>query len=335
MDSAPPAGSPAPQPEELKPRTADSASAAPPVNPKEHSKLIKRNFRPSHKATLLGIGAVMLILLINALIIMLVLKKQAKNDNLASKGQVTISASDLSQLGINRGSVGSSGVQLTVAPDAQFKGKLSVGGNASVSGTLTLNNKLSATNASITNLDAGKVSLAQLQVNGDGTLNTLNLRKDLAVAGVTQLQGSVTIGQLLTVNNNLNVLGNLSIGGTFSAKSLASNSTLSVGGHIITSGSTPGIGRGGSALGSNGTVSISGNDAAGTITVNIGVGAVAGTLANIAFHNLYGGSPKVVITPVGVGANFYLTNLTTGGFSVAVDSALPPGGYQLNYIVFQ
>src|SRR5579862_2171366 len=274
----------APAPETLKPRTEGGApsSAAPPP-PTPQTKLPRRSFRPSHKATLLGMGAVIAILAVNAVIIGLVLKKQNNANDLAAKGQVSISTSTLNQLGVNRSQVGDSGVQLTVAPDAQFKGTLSVAGPTTLGGSLLINSNLTATSANLTQLQAGNTSLSQLNVNGDGTLSTLNLRKDLVVAGVTQLQGAVTIGQLLTVNNNLDVLGNLSINGTFSAHSLSSTSTLTVGGHIVTTGSTPGISRGGGALGSNGTVSISGNDAAGVVSINIGAGATGGTLATVSF----------------------------------------------------
>src|SRR6266404_4299012 len=293
----------APAPETLKPRTDGAAPSSAPLPNAQQTAQTKpprrRSFRPNHRATFIGMGAVIAILAVNAMIIGLVLKKQNKADDLASKGQVTISTATLNQLGVNRSPVGNSGALLTVSPDAQFKGKLSVAGPTTLSGDLLINSRLTATNANFTQLQAGNVSLAQLNVNGDGTLSTLNLRKDLIVAGVTRLQGAVTINQLLTVNNNLDVLGNLSISGTFSARSLSSTSTLTVGGHIVTSGSTPGISRGGAALGSNGTVSISGNDAAGRIAINIGVGATGGTLATVTFVNQYGNIPRVVITPIG------------------------------------
>ena len=136
-----------------------------------------------------------------------------------------------------------------------------------------------------------------------------------------------------TISGNLTVGGTLSVN-TFSARSLTSVTTLTVGGHVITGGPTPGVSRGG-ATGSNGTVSISGNDAAGAISINIGAGAIGGTLANVTFHSRYGDIPRVVITPVGVGANFYVLNLSTTGFSVGVTSGLPPGGFVMNYIVEQ
>jgi hypothetical protein len=160
------------------------------------------------------------------------------------------------------------------------------------------------------------------------------------VAGSTQLQGAVTLNQLLTVANSANIAGNLAVGGTltvstFSARSLTSTSTLTIGGHIISGGLSPSLSAGGAALGSNGTASISGNDAAGAISINIGVGASAGILGNVTFKNSYTGAPRVVVTPVGVGGEFYILNLSLNGFSVAVNSGLPPGGYRINYIVFQ
>jgi hypothetical protein len=38
---------------------------------------------------------------------------------------------------------------------------------------------------------------------------------------------------------------------------------------------------------------------------------------------------------VGVGANFYIFNLTSSGFSVGVTSGLPPGGYRINFLAMQ
>jgi hypothetical protein len=327
----------APQPEELKPK---SDIAAPPVSTANPSIRPKhRSYRPSHKATFIGLAAVIAILAINAAIIGLLLKKQAKNDGAASKGSVTLSSSDLSKLGINRNAIGDKGSELVVAPNAQFKGRLNVAGDTTLSGQLALNSKLTGTDANFTQLQSGKTSISELNVNGSSTGSSLNLRKDLVVAGSTQLQGTVSMAQLLTVNNSVNIIGNLAVGGTltvgtFSARSLTSTSTLTIGGHIITNGLSPSLAPG-NALGSNGTASVSGNDAAGAIAINIGVSAGGGTLASIAFHNQYSSVPRVVITPVGVGANFYIFNLTTSGFSVGVTSGLPAGGYRINYLAMQ
>jgi hypothetical protein len=334
----------APQPETLQPRTDDVAVTTPKPpsasTPLTTKKPARRNYRPSHKATFVGLAVVIAILAVNVAVIGLVLKKQAKKETLAVKGQVSISSDDLNKLGINRGTIGDTSIQLTVAPDAQFKGKVSVAGNANFSGVVSLNNKLTGTDGNFTQLEAGNTALSQLNVNGSSTLSTLNLRQQLVVAGNTQLQGPVTLNQLLTVANSANIAGNLAVGGTltvstFSARSLTSTSTLTIGGHIITGGPSPSVSAGGAALGSNGTVGISGNDAAGQISINIGVGATGGTLANVTFKNSYGVTPKVAITPVGAGGNFYLGNLSTTGFSVAITSGLPAGGYRINFIVMQ
>jgi hypothetical protein len=295
-----------PEAETLKARSEDRASTATTpsspaaTNPVPTKKPARRSYRPSHKATFIGLAVVIAILAVNAAVIGLVLKKQAKKESLAIKGQVSISSEDLNKLGINRGTVG---------------------GN-------------------FTQLEAGNTALSQLNVNGNSTLSTLNLRQQLVVAGSTQLQGPVTLNQLLTVANSVNISGNLAVGGTltvstFSARSLTSTSTLTIGGHIITNGPSPSVGAGGAALGSNGTVGISGNDAAGLISINIGVGASGGTLATVTFKNSYSVNPKVVITPVGVGGTFYIASLSTSGFSVAVSGGLPAGGYRINYIAVQ
>lgn len=334
-----------PAPEPLKPltdesstaeeaaKTPDGVKAAPAARP------LRRAYRPSHKATFLGLAVIAVILAINAGVIFFVIKGKSKTDTKADQGQVTISQSSLDKLGVNRGGVGQSGVELTINPDTKFKGQIQVGGDVNIAGQLKLNSKFSATDASLAKLQAGDTSLTQLNVNGDGTVSSLNLRKDLTVTGATKLQGVVTVAQLLTVNNNLNVVGSLAVGGTLSARSfeagnLVSDTTLTIGGHIITRGNAPIVGPG-NALGSNGTVSISGNDASGTVAANIGVGAGSGIIANVAFRAPYSNVPHVVISPVGAGMGSVYINRTIGGFSIGVNGSLAPGGYAFDYIVMQ
>jgi cytoskeletal protein CcmA (bactofilin family) len=280
---------------------------------------------------------VVAILAINAVVLGFVLKN--KGSDKKSSGQVTISADVLNKIGVNKSAIGNSGVQLTVDPDAQFNGKLSTAGDVSIGGNLKLNSKFTADDAALAQLQAGDTSLSKLNVSGDSTLSTLNLRNNLAVAGTAQIQGAVTIAGLLTLSNNINVVGNLAVGGVittagFTARDLSSTGTLTIGGHIITSGPIPVLGAG-TALGSNGTAAINGNDSAGTINIATGVGASAGLIANIAFRTQYATTPRIVLTGVGTGATFYLVNPTIGGFSVYVNAALPPGGYAINYIVEQ
>jgi len=356
MDNAP---SPEPQnqvaetvePEVLQPR-ADDGTPAPEAAPASQTAAApeagkrprRRTYRPSHKATFIGLTVIVLILAVNAVILGFVLKGNGKAADQLANGQVTISKGVLNKIGVNTSSIGDSGVVLVVGPNAQFNGKMTVAGDVNIGGQLKLNSKFIASDANLNQLEAGNTSLAQLNVSGNTTLSNLALRNGLAVTGSTQLQGPVTISQLLTVNNNLNVVGNVAVGGTFSTKtfsanSLTSTSTLTVGGHIITAGPAPSVGPGGAALGSNGTVSINGNDAAGTVAINIGAGAASGTLANIAFRNQYGGVPRIIITPVNippsVTCSFYVISPSVGGFGIEDSCGLPPGGFAVDYIVEQ
>lgn len=334
-----------PAPESLKPQTADATSAVetPPAgSPAASDQVLKPRrtaYRPSHKATFVGIAAVVAILAINAAVIAFVIKGQTKKTTQANQDQVTISQSALDKLGVNRSAVGTKGIELTVNPDARFKGRVEIGGDMSIAGQLKLNSKFSASDASLAKLDAGDTSLNQLNVNGNGTISTLNLRNDLNVVGQTRLQGAVTVSQLFTVNNSANVLGNLAVGGSltvnrFQTSALVIDSTLTIGGHFITRGSAPSVSAG-TALGSNGTVSISGNDASGTIATNIGVGAGGGILANVTFRSPYTNTPHVVVTAVGAGMGSLYVNRSATGFSVGVSGGMGPGGYAIDYIVMQ
>jgi hypothetical protein len=329
-------------PEVLKPREDDGtpppelpASSGKPSKPADGKAGKRRSYRPSHRATFIGITAVIIILAVNAVILGFVLKGKSKTIGLGVNGKVTLSQGVLNQIGVNSSSIGDSADELIVAPNSQFKGTLTVAGDTTLGGSLKFNNKLTGSDASLTQLEAGNTSLSQLNVSGNSTLSGLNLRSNLAVLGSTQLQGPVTIGQLLTVNNSLTVTGNLSIGGTFSARNLTSTSTFTIGGHLVSAGTTPGIGPGGASLGSNGSYSISGNDSAGRITINIGAGGGGnGTLINVAFRTQYNNTPRVVISPVGLGALFYVTNISVGGFSVGVNGGLSAGvSFGIDYII--
>lgn len=306
--------------------------------PKKRALLKHKTYRPSHKATFIGIAVVVVILAVNVGVIAFLSSSQ-EDAEAKSRSEVVISPVVLDKLGVSRNAIGDTGTELVVGPNSRFDGKLTVGSDVSIGGDLKLNSKFSATDASLANLQAGDTSIEELNVNGDASATNLSLRKDLTVDGTTRLQGTVTVSQLLTVNNNVNIAGSLSVGGSlsvrsFQASSLVSDTTLTIGGHIITRGSAPGISGGGSALGSNGTVSISGNDASGTVAANIGVGAGTGLIAQVYFKNKFAATPHVVVSPVGRSANFYV-NRNASGFSIYVSSSLPAGGILFDYIVMQ
>ncbi len=333
----------APAPESLETQsqasTNDASGSSGLATLKANLKPRRSSYKPSHKSTFIALAVVAAILAINGGVIWFIMRGNAAKNDTVNRSEVTLSSETLSKLGVERNSVSDQGTELTIGPSSKFNSKVQMNSDLSVAGQLILNNTFSASDASLAKLKAGATDIAQLNVNGDGTISTLNLRKDLNVVGASRFQGPVTLGQLLTVNNSVNIVGNLAVGGSisvrnFQASSLISDTTLTIGGHIITRGSAPGASAG-PAVGSSGTVSISGNDASGTVAVNIGVGASPGVLANISFKSSYGNTPHVVVTAVGQGPAGVFVNRNSGGFSIGVNNALPPGGYAFDYIVMQ
>lgn len=330
-----------PAPEILRPQdsegSSDSKETSGTVVSTPNTKLHRAIYRPSHKATFIGLGVVVVILLINAGVILYLINSQNSTSSSSSSSEVSISSDVLSTLGVSRNTIGSTGTELIVNPNATFKSDVTVGGNINVAGQLKLNGKLSG----LTSLEAGDTTLSQLNVSGDITATNVNVRKDLTVVGATTLQGTVTVDQLLTVNNSLNVAGNLAVGGTLTARSfhastLTSDTTLTTGGHIVTEGSAPGYSKG-DTLSSLDTISLSGNDISGTIAINTGSGSTAGNgiVAYVTFVNKYSNIPHVIVTAVGAGAEGVYVNRSANGFSIGVNNKLSVGGHAFDYIVIQ
>lgn len=332
-----------PSPEVLQPQTDDTSGASstpgasqPGAAPK---KLRRTTYRPSHKATFIGAAVVVVILAINIGVIAF-LMRQTDTDSDTNRSEVTLSAETLDQLGVSKNPVGTRGTELVVGPNARFNGKVIVGSDITVAGKLSLNNKFIASDAALAKLQAGNTQIQQLDVTGDIIATNTNVRQSLAVAGTTRLQGPVTASQLVTINNSLNVAGNLAIGGVLSAKAfqastLTSDTTLTIGGHIVSKGAPPSVSAGGGALGSSGTISISGSDAAGTVAANVGVGATSGIVATVTFRVPYSATPRVVVTAVGSGPRNVYVNRSTTGFSIGVGDPMPPGGWAFDYHVIQ
>lgn len=328
----------APTPEVLKPQSEESTPAVeskaggPQRTPVPSKRLRRGSYRPSHKATFIGLAVVIAILAINGGIIFWVMRSGDAVGAQSNREEVTLSTESLDKLGVSRNSVGDLGTELVVGPNSRFGGNVTIAGNTSVGGELKLNSKFTASEASLAKLQAGDTAVNKLDVNGDITAQSINAARDLNVMGTTRLQGTVMINQVLTVNNTVNIAGNLAIGGALSVRNFQV-STLTVAGHLISTGAAPGVSPGG-ALGSNGTVSISGNDTAGTIGVNIGAGASSGCLASVSFRQNFTVTPRVVVTG-SMPANIYLAGRTASGFTVCTAQALTPGGYFIDYIVVQ
>lgn len=89
---------------------------------------------------------------------------------------------------------------------------------------------------------------------------------------------------------------------TITVQQLVVTANLTVNGHIVTGGTTPGIAAGAAAC-TGPTVSIAGTDTSGTITITTGTGCTAGgLLATVTFAGAYAAAPHVTITPGGPGA---------------------------------
>lgn len=312
-----------------------SGSSLPSAAP---AKIVKRgSYKPSHKATFIGLLVIGGILALNVGIAMFVMRGQTTAAEKA-KSEVTLSNDTLNSLGLNKTAVGNEGAKLTVGPDSTFNGAVTIGKNVSIGGSLQLNSKFTTNEASIAALQAGDTSLSKVTVNGDVSAENLLLRRDLTVPGTSHLNGAVTVAQLLTVNNNANVVGSLAVGGSlsvhnFQATSLTSETTLTIGGHVITRGGTPSV-SGGGGLGQSGTVTLSGSDTSGTISLGVGTGSGGGLLCSVKFSQQYGGTPHVVATPVGGPINVYV-NRNASGFEVYAAGPVSAGGYAVDYIVMQ
>jgi hypothetical protein len=340
-DTQSPGGVPAPEPQALKvddDATTVAANQTADTSSIQQASKKRRTYRPSHKATFIGLAVIVAFLLINVGGLWFLLRQQTSQQEELVNNGVTLSSDTLSQLGVSREPVGEA-TELTVGPNSTFRGDLTVGKNVSIGGNLQLNSDFIADSAKFGSLQAGKTQLESLNVNSDGTLSNLNLRKDLNVVGTARLQGQAVFSQLVTINNNLNVAGSLSVGGvistrSFDASNLVASDLLTIGGHIQTRGSAPTLVPG-SALGSGGTTSVNGTDTAGTVAVNVGTGASPGVIARVTFNRSYTAIPRVVASPVGGAMPGLYVNRTTTGFTLSTSSSLSPGGYAVDFIVMQ
>jgi hypothetical protein len=328
-----------PAAEELAPQSDGQAPAEGGANkPQIVTQAAKRRhaaYRPSHAATFIGLGVVAFILAANGIALMFLLKGQeaAKKPD---AGAVTISSDTLNKLGVSKDNAATDGVTLKINPATNFGSNVTIAQNLAVGGQLNLNGRFTAPDAAFAKLQGGDTQLDKLNVNGDATISTLNLRKDLNVAGITTLQGQVKVSQLMTINNNLNVSGTLSVGGAISVRTLQvsnlqTTGNLTFGGHIITSGSQPNI-TAGNALGSGGTVSVSGNDTSGSVGAGVGVGSIAGTIATITFRTGFSKIPNIIVSVNGHSVPGMYIVKSASGFSIITPNALSPGAYGFDFI---
>ena len=128
---------------------------------------------------------------------------------------------------------------------------------------------------------------------------------------------------------------------TVTVQSLVVSANLTVNGHIIGGGSTPGIAAGTAACTSP-TVSVAGTDTSGLITVTTGSGcAASGKLATLTFATAFGSAPRVTLTPGGANAAGLVTYVDSATISTTafdLDTTATPGStttYKWYYQVIQ
>jgi hypothetical protein len=190
--------------------------------------------------------------------------------------------------------------------------------------------------------------------------NDVNVQKDLSVdgnfsvKGTSNLLGAVATGSNLTVGGGLSVSRNAAVGGSLSVSGAITAGSLNVGsinlstmslsgnfswgGHLISTGTST-TASSGVAIG-NGKVVVSGNDSIGQVAITAGnSGLLAnGEFAIVRFHNSYGGTPKVQLTPADQGAaalQYYVVS-APGFFSIrSVSAPTASTPYTFNYFVSQ
>lgn len=238
-----------------------------------------------------------------------------------------LSQDDLSRLAAEQAEIDNTNKVLNVAANSVFDGTMLVKSSLDVQGQLRVGQEL---------------SLNDLAVAGQSTLNNLDVAGDANLQGDTLAGGNLNVQNNLVVNSGLTVGGSATFAGNLTANSietgsLSFNGDLIMSGHVITSGAQTTASRG-SAVGGGGTVSISGNDTAGTVNINTGGGTSGGILVNVGFGRAYGSTPRVIVTPVGAGAgslNWYVVRSGTG-FSIRTTNApSASANFGFDYFVIQ
>lgn len=261
--------------------------------------------------------AFILLIVVSLIIIFVVV--QSSNKKIAE--EETISSQELTQEAIdnlsgNEATVGDPKQLLNIESNAVFAGKVLIRDGLDVAGPIKV---------------GGDLSLPGITVSGKSAFDEVQLNS-LSIAGDTSIQGTLVVQKGLTVN------GQASFSSSISASSIITDALSLTGDiqfarHIDAGGGTPSV-SGGGALGSGGTATISGTDTAGTITVNVGSGAISGVLATVTFASTFNGNPHVVFSPVGASApNSYVSNRTSSGFAIATSTGLGAGSISFDYIV--
>lgn len=236
------------------------------------------------------------------------------NGNIATQN---LSAQALQQLASNGTTVGDAEHTLNIQSDSVFQGTVLVRGNLEVAGTVKMGGSLALSGLSISGSSSfGQLQAKSIAVNGnEGVVGQLSAQA-LSIAGTGNFNGTLTAPSIAT--NSLQLSGNLQLTH-----------------HINTGGAGPSSSTGG-ALGRGGSSSLSGSDTAGSISLHTGSGPSSGCFVTVFFHSAFGGTPHVIVTPVGsaaAGLGYYI-NRSSASFSVCTVNAAPASAnFGFDYIV--
>lgn len=177
------------------------------------------------------------------------------------------------------------------------------------------------------------ISTSTIFKNNITVQGSVEIVKNLSVGGTTNIQGGATIKDSLVVGKTVSIGNSLTVSGLITAASLSVGSItissinvsgdLVFGGHIIPSGGQPSAKA--SVATAGGRVSVSGNDTAGTIIITTGGGGLtAGEMAIITFRNAFSTTPKVQLTPASAAASDLRYFVTHSGNFFAVNTSAAP-----------
>jgi hypothetical protein len=210
-------------------------------------------------------------------------------------------------------------------------------------GVQALSSNADGSTISITNLNSGGTLSAQADtfIVQDGNATHHRLTIDNTGAAAFSNSSDSTTG--FQVQNALgsSILTVDTVGKVVTVTALATTGNLTVGGHIISSGSAPTIVAGAAACTAP-TVNVTGNDSAGTITITTGAGcAGGGRLATITFAAAFGAIPHATLTAGNgnaqtLGAYTDNSAATTAHFTLdTATGAANTTSYVWNYLVVQ
>jgi|AntRauTorckE6833_2_1112554.scaffolds.fasta_scaffold00029_41 hypothetical protein len=260
------------------------------------------------------------IIIIIALVVIVFVTLQ--EDETPTFNATELSDTDRAKL-LNEGSeIEPNGEILTISPNAEFKNNVEVEKSLEIVGDLTVLGQINWSNSS-----GG---------GGDGSVGSGELLQSAQITGDFTVGGNSQFDGVITANGGLNVNGETNLSSLI-ASSATVNGDLRINRHLVSGGGSV-SGSSGGAVGSGGTINVSGDDVAGTVRVNTGGSAPAGRLVTVNFRSNYGGTPTIMITPVGSGsaAVDYYVERNTSSFSIYSLSDTPDNTQlQFDYLVIQ